>query len=79
LLENSPPACTTSLKSVFFKLFYCRGDPHNPLLLNKTDCTDIYKERKEREKTESNYTRLSSHNDRESATEFFTLYLRRVT
>jgi hypothetical protein len=30
----------------FVKLFYCRGDPHSPLLLNRTHCTDIYKEGK---------------------------------
>jgi hypothetical protein len=34
----------------FLKLFYCRGDPHSPLLLNKTHCTDIYKKIKREEK-----------------------------
>jgi hypothetical protein len=45
-------AAISFIKSIvfhfFLKLFYCRGDPHSPLLLSKTHCTDNYKRKKEK-------------------------------
>jgi hypothetical protein len=60
----------------FFETFYCKGDPHNPLLPNKK-FTNIYR-KGEKSTYLRNYNRLSVHDDKIGIVQGFTLCLRIV-